>query len=268
MPLERLRVRAAALAKLAALHELPAFASSVPPGGAFLADVLAPLPSLATVAAHGDLGVRPNAGLVELLRATGARSSCYPAWPRRSSCNALRSMRWRPGFGVHVAVDACGGVYAHRGRGVAAHRPGGRRDDIVDDVRRRTDRGFYDGTGPQVARHRSDRDARALTVASFSPAQAIIAAMITPALLILASASLIATALVRLGASSTAFENWPSRAKRRRPRARPKWTGTNAGRAWHCSRWRSSSPPSPWWWPPAFRLRLMVRTAGISPGFR
>jgi hypothetical protein len=35
-------------------------------------------------------------------------------------------------------------------------------------------------------------------MASFSPAQALIAAMITPALLILASASLIATALVRL----------------------------------------------------------------------
>jgi hypothetical protein len=35
-------------------------------------------------------------------------------------------------------------------------------------------------------------------VPAFSPAQAVIAAMITPALLILASASLIATALVRL----------------------------------------------------------------------
>jgi hypothetical protein len=37
------------------------------------------------------------------------------------------------------------------------------------------------------------------SIGSFSPAQALIAAMITPALLILASGSLIATALVRLG---------------------------------------------------------------------
>lgn len=36
-------------------------------------------------------------------------------------------------------------------------------------------------------------------MSGFSPAQALIAAMITPALLIMASASLIATALVRLG---------------------------------------------------------------------
>jgi hypothetical protein len=37
------------------------------------------------------------------------------------------------------------------------------------------------------------------SIGSFSPAQALIAAMITPALLILASGSLIATAIVRLG---------------------------------------------------------------------
>jgi hypothetical protein len=46
VPVERLRVRAAALAKLATLHGLPAFASSVPPGGAFLPDVLEPVPGL------------------------------------------------------------------------------------------------------------------------------------------------------------------------------------------------------------------------------
>src|SRR6516165_9722292 len=43
VPIERLRRTTGALAKLATLHKLPAFLSAVPPGGAFLADVLGPL---------------------------------------------------------------------------------------------------------------------------------------------------------------------------------------------------------------------------------
>jgi hypothetical protein len=43
LPIERLRRTTGALAKLAALHKLPTFLSAVPPGGAFLANVLQPL---------------------------------------------------------------------------------------------------------------------------------------------------------------------------------------------------------------------------------
>jgi nicotinamidase-related amidase len=109
MPLERLRVRAAALAKLAALHELPAFASSVPPGGAFLADVLAPLPAL-TPRPRLQTSAFADEGLVEALRHTGRSLLVLSGVAseivvQRTALDALAA-----GFEVHVAVDACGGV--------------------------------------------------------------------------------------------------------------------------------------------------------------
>ena len=72
LPIERLGHTAGALAKLAALHKLPTFISAVPPGGAFLDVVLAPL---------GNPQPRPrtqttafaDAGLVEMLDASGRR---------------------------------------------------------------------------------------------------------------------------------------------------------------------------------------------------
>ncbi len=109
VPLERLRARAAALAKLAALHGLPAFASSVPPGGPYLPDVLEPVagleprPRLQTSAFADD-------GLVAALKASGRTILVLSGVAseivvQRTALDALAA-----GFGVQVAVDACGGI--------------------------------------------------------------------------------------------------------------------------------------------------------------
>ncbi len=111
LPLERLQRCAGALAKLAALHGLPVFISSVPPGGEYLKAVLEPL-------AHAD--VRPrmqtsafaDTGLVEGLRASGRRVLILSGVAseivvQRTALDALAA-----GYAVQVAVDACGGVDA------------------------------------------------------------------------------------------------------------------------------------------------------------
>jgi nicotinamidase-related amidase len=111
LPIERLRRTTGALAKLAKLHNLPAFLSAVPPGGAFLADVLGPLdnpqPRLRTqTTAFADTG------LVDALRASGRRVVVLAGVAseivvQRTALDAVAA-----GYGVHVAVDACGGVDA------------------------------------------------------------------------------------------------------------------------------------------------------------
>jgi nicotinamidase-related amidase len=109
MPVAPLRARATALAKLAALHGLPAFASSVPPGGAYLDDVLAPLPGLKPRPRTQTSGFA-DAGLVDALRASGRTILVLSGVAseivvQRTALDALAA-----GFGVHVAVDACGGI--------------------------------------------------------------------------------------------------------------------------------------------------------------
>lgn len=111
VPLERLRVRAAALAKLCALHKLPAFASSVPPGGEYLPDVLAPLSGVAP-RPRLQTSAFTDTGLVDALRASGRSVLVLSGVAseivvQRTALDALAA-----GFGVHVAVDACGGVDA------------------------------------------------------------------------------------------------------------------------------------------------------------
>lgn len=111
VPIDRLRRSTGALAKLAALHKLPAFLSAVPPGGAFLPDVLGPLnnpqPRMRTqTTAFAD------GGLVEALRASGRRVIVLAGVAseivvQRTALDALAA-----GYTVHVAVDACGGVDA------------------------------------------------------------------------------------------------------------------------------------------------------------
>lgn len=111
VPLERLRRTAGALAKLAALHRLPAFLSAVPPGGSYLASVLEPLgkpePRMRTyTTAFAD------EGLVEALRASGRKVLVLSGVAseivvQRTSLDAIAA-----GYTVHVAVDACGGVDA------------------------------------------------------------------------------------------------------------------------------------------------------------
>ncbi len=107
--LARLRLCAGVLAKLAALHELPAFASSVPPGGEFLRDVLDPLPALKP-RPRTQTSAFADEGLVEQLRASGRTIVVLSGVAteivvQRTALDALAA-----GFSVHVAVDACGGV--------------------------------------------------------------------------------------------------------------------------------------------------------------
>ncbi len=107
--LERLRRSAGALAKLAALHDLPRFLSAVPPGGDFLDVVLSPLagdqPRLRTqTTAFSD------AGLVEALRASGGKVLVLAGVAseivvQRTALDALAA-----GYEVQVAVDSCGGI--------------------------------------------------------------------------------------------------------------------------------------------------------------
>jgi Isochorismatase family len=109
--LERLQRTAGALAKLAALHEVPYYLSAVPPGGAYLSAVLDPLgrpePRMRTqTTAFAD------DGLVAALRASERRVLilCGVATEivvQRTALDAIAA-----GYAVQVAVDACGGVDA------------------------------------------------------------------------------------------------------------------------------------------------------------
>jgi hypothetical protein len=111
VPLARLTRTSGALAKLAALHKLPCFISAVPPGGAFLPDVLAPL-------GHPSPSMRlqttafADASIVEGLRDAGRKVLVLAGVAseivvQRTALDALAA-----GYQVLVAVDACGGVDA------------------------------------------------------------------------------------------------------------------------------------------------------------
>ena len=110
-PLPIVRTRAGALAALAALHGLPAFASSVPPGGAFLTDVLAPLPALQP-RPRTSTSAFADDGLTAAIAGTGRRLIVLSGVAseivvQRTALDALAA-----GYRVEIAVDACGGVNA------------------------------------------------------------------------------------------------------------------------------------------------------------
>jgi hypothetical protein len=109
VPLERLRRCSGALAKLAALHQLPVFLSAVPPGGAFWDIVLAPLnnpqPRMRT-----ETTAFSDNGLGDGLRASGRpvlilAGVASEIVVQRTALDAIAA-----GYEVHVAVDACGGL--------------------------------------------------------------------------------------------------------------------------------------------------------------
>ncbi len=111
LPLDRLTRNAGVLAKLAALHKLPYFLSAVPPGGAFLDAVTAPLgnpaPSMRT-----ETTAFADAGIVEGLRASGRKILILSGVAseivvQRTALDALGA-----GYQVQVAVDASGGINA------------------------------------------------------------------------------------------------------------------------------------------------------------
>jgi hypothetical protein len=109
LPLDRLRRSSGALAKLVALHKLPAFLSAVPPGGPFLDAVLAPLDT-AQVRMRMQTSAFADAGLVADLHASGRKVLILAGVAseivvQRTALDALAA-----GYEVQVAVDACGGV--------------------------------------------------------------------------------------------------------------------------------------------------------------
>lgn len=106
---KRLKTTAGVLAKLAALHELPAFLSAVPPGGAFMEDVLDALPGIeprmrTQTTAFADQGLVDalQASRRKVLILSGVASEIVV---QRTAIDALAA-----GFEVQVLVDACGGV--------------------------------------------------------------------------------------------------------------------------------------------------------------
>ncbi len=106
---EALDAHAGALAKLAALHRLPVIASSVPPGGDYLAAVLDPLPNLRPMPRLFTSAFADKA-TAEAIAATGRRSLVLAGVAseivvQRTALDALNA-----GYTVFVAVDACGGA--------------------------------------------------------------------------------------------------------------------------------------------------------------
>ena len=111
VPAERLRVTAGALAKLAALHALPAFASAVPPGGAYLREVLAPLPALEP-RMRTQTTAFADQGLVAELGACGRRTLVLAGVATEIVVQRTALAALDAGYAVQVAVDACGGLDA------------------------------------------------------------------------------------------------------------------------------------------------------------
>jgi len=108
---DALRTHAGALAKLAALHALPAFASSVGVGGAFLASVLDALPAI-TPRPRTTTTAFSDESLTEALASSGRRALVIAGVAseivvQRTALDAIAA-----GYTVQVAVDACGGVSA------------------------------------------------------------------------------------------------------------------------------------------------------------
>jgi isochorismate hydrolase len=111
LPLDRLARNAGVLAKLVALHGLPYFLSAVPPGGAFLEEVLSPLGNPAP-RLRMQTSAFADAGLVDGLAASGRRILILAGVAseivvQRTALDALEA-----GYQVHIAVDASGGVTA------------------------------------------------------------------------------------------------------------------------------------------------------------
>jgi hypothetical protein len=109
LPEERLRRGAGALAKLAALHKLPAFLSAVPPGGAFMEAVTTQL-GAPEMRMRTETTAFSDATIVEALRASGRpvlvlAGVASEIVVQRTALDALAA-----GYEVQVAVDACGGI--------------------------------------------------------------------------------------------------------------------------------------------------------------
>ena len=107
--LQQLDLAASGLAKLAALHAIPAFLSAVPPGGTFFASVTSVLPgNMPRI--RTQTTAFADAGLVDELKASGRKAVILAGVAseivvQRTALDALAA-----GYDTFVAVDACGGV--------------------------------------------------------------------------------------------------------------------------------------------------------------
>ena len=100
---------AAGLAKLAALHGIPAFLSAVPPGGPYLTAITSQLPgntprNRTQTTAYSDAEL-VNALMVSSRKALILAGVASEIVVQRTALDALAA-----GYAVFVAVDACGGV--------------------------------------------------------------------------------------------------------------------------------------------------------------
>ncbi len=106
---KRVARAAAIVAKLAALHEIPAFLSAVPPGGDYIADVLEPLgnpaPSMRTqTTAFADESI------VSALSASGRKVLLLAGVASEIVVQHTALDAIAAGYEVYVIADACGGV--------------------------------------------------------------------------------------------------------------------------------------------------------------
>lgn len=108
---KQLKKSAGVLAKLAALHELPAFLSAVPPGGDYMDAVLKALPG-AKPSMRTETTAFADRGLVDALQASGRKLLVLSGVAseivvQRTALDALAA-----GYEVQILVDACGGADA------------------------------------------------------------------------------------------------------------------------------------------------------------
>jgi nicotinamidase-related amidase len=105
----QIELAASGLAKLAALHKIPAFLSAVPPGGAFFASVTSLLPGHPP-RMRTQTSAFSDGGLVKAVKASGRKALILSGVAseivvQRTALDALAA-----GYVAFVAVDACGGV--------------------------------------------------------------------------------------------------------------------------------------------------------------
>ena len=106
---QQLDLAATSLARLVALHHLPAFLSAVPPGGTFFPSVTNELPGRSP-RMRTQTSAFADEGLVSALRASGRTALVLAGVAseivvQRTALDALAA-----GYDVFVAVDACGGI--------------------------------------------------------------------------------------------------------------------------------------------------------------
>jgi nicotinamidase-related amidase len=111
LSVDRLRRTSGVLARLCALHDIPAFLSIVSQGGPFLSDVLAPLGDVRQ-RARTQTSAFSDRELVTALRGSGCNRLVLAGVAsevvvQRTALDALAE-----GYTVLLAVDACGGVDA------------------------------------------------------------------------------------------------------------------------------------------------------------